>query len=101
MSGFQAWDASGNLIVDLGDYTVRYKGRYNLRYPGGVQVVGYSIPGLKANNSFCTIASTSWTGHLDPEFFAKTKDGGFDLIYLPDPRGTLAQDFSVDVYEFI
>lgn len=100
-AGLQAWDANGNLVVDLGDYNVKYKGRYYLRYPGGVQYVSYSIPGLQANNSFCTIVSTSSTGYLDPEFFAKTKNDGFDLIYLPDPRGTMAQDFAVDVYEFI
>lgn len=30
--GLQCWDASGRLIVDIGDYNMRYMGSVNLMY---------------------------------------------------------------------
>ena len=101
--GIQCWDASGNLVIDIGSYSCRYIGTYSVAMAAGVSLVSQSISGLVGDNSFAAVVASSYTSsYVDGAWYAKTKDGGFDIFYLPSTSGmSTAVTLTVDVYAFI
>lgn len=100
MSGFQAWDASGNLVADLGNFSTRFVGRYAVRFPRQSTIVSQSVPGLTGTNSFATIMSGSVANAGISQYAAITKNGGFDIIHLPSSFPPFEQVLNVEVYMF-
>ncbi|QDH94255.1 hypothetical protein [Escherichia phage vB_EcoS_PHB17] len=101
-AGLQAWDASGNLIVDLGDYTVKFVGKYTITFPKGQNVSSFAVNGINGNNSFAAITATDSSGGLGfIQFYAKTKTNGVDVIYLPTGNTLYAEKLTIEVYQFI
>lgn len=101
MQGLQAWDENGNLVVDIGDFSTRFIGRYRVHIPQGGNDVYQYIPGLYGSNSFASIMSTSGYlgGMIDPEYMAVMVSNGFKVIYLPQ-GASRAIDIDVEVYSF-
>lgn len=101
-AGLQCWDASGNMVVDLGDYTIKFVGRYRVSIPAGTGIGSVNVPGINGNNSFSSIMYTSGTlgGAIDSNWYSKTRNGGVDILYLPQyAHGAVTVD--VEVYQFI
>lgn len=99
-AGLQAWDAAGNLVADLGDFTVRFVSKHVVNFPKGQQIAGFSVNGINGNNSFAVITASS-VGPAFNEFYAKTKTNGVDILYLATSNTLYARDLTVEVYEFI
>lgn len=99
-AGLQAWDASGNLVADLGDYSTRFVGRYSINFPQNVMIVSQAVPGLTGANSFATIMAGSVVNGGIAQYAAVTKSGGFDIIHLPSSFPPYAQTLTVEVYMF-
>jgi hypothetical protein len=101
-AGLQAWDADGNLVVDLGDYTVKFVGRYSMSIASNASVSSITVNGIDGNNSFASIQSSNGTvdGSVRTDIVAKTKTNGVDLIYMPTgTSGGVTAD--VEVYMFV
>lgn len=99
MSGLQCWDDKGNLVVDLGDYTVKFVGKYNVTVKRGTSITSLSVSGIDGNNSFAAI--TGGNVAIFNEFYAKTKTNGVDVIYLPTSSPWSDVTLQVEVYKFI
>lgn len=99
-AGLQAWDASGNLVADLGDFSTRFVGRYNVSFPRNATIVSQAVPGLTGANSFATIMKGDVANGGIAQYAAVTKNGGFDIIHLPSSFPPYAQTLSVEVYMF-
>ncbi|UCR74490.1 hypothetical protein KL3_00025 [Klebsiella phage KL3] len=101
MQGMQAWDENGNIVVDIGDFSTRFVGRYRIHIPQGGNDVYQHIPGINGTNSFASIMFTSGYlgGMIDPEYIAVTGNNGFKVIYLPQ-KSSRAIDIDVEVYSF-
>lgn len=99
-AGLQAWDASGNLAADIGDFSTRFVGRYNVSYPTNVRSVSVSVPGLTGENSFAAIMGGTVPAGGFGYYQAVTKNGGFDVLYLPTFNPLYAQTLYIEVYMF-
>lgn len=100
MSGLQCWDAGGNLAVDLGDYTVKFIGKYQVTVPRGSQVGSIGVSGINGFNSFAAITAIAG-GYPYGEYYAKTRDGAVDVIYLPTSSPWFDAVLTVEVYTFV
>lgn len=100
MSGFQAWDASGNLVVDLGDFNTRFVSRHNVSFPTNTRIVSVSVPGITGTNSFASIMGGTVPAGGFGYYAPVTKNGGFDILYLPTFNPLYAQTLYVEVYQF-
>lgn len=81
--GLQCWNANGNIVVDIGDYNIRFMGTYNINVVSGTPRYTVQVPGME---------SIGWFGHYAPssgifnEWSVYCNDGSFTAIYLPgDP----------------
>lgn len=99
-AGLQAWDASGNLVVDLGDYSTRFVSRHNIAFPQNVRQVSFSVAGLTGTNSFAAIMGSNVANGGINEYHAVTKNGGVDVLYLPTNNPFFAQTLYIEVYMF-
>ncbi|MGR4049035.1 hypothetical protein [Kosakonia cowanii] len=88
--GLQCWDGAGNLIVDLGDYNIRYMGTYYVSTSSGVPTYTIAVPGMR---------TTGWFVHYAPandvfnDWSAFCNNGSFTAVYMPTnfpPSGTYA-----------
>ncbi len=96
--GLQCWDASGNLVVDLTDYAIRYIGATSVSFAQGESSKNVSFPGVTQAGSIVTIVSSSVAYSMN-EFYCRAYDGGFNALYLPT-GGTQAITLNVEIYSF-
>lgn len=99
-AGLQAWDASGNLVVDLGDFNTRFVTRQNVSFPTNTRAVSFNVAGLTGTNSFAVIMGGSVPSGGFGYYTAVTKNGGVDVLYLPTSNPPYAQTLYVEVYMF-
>ncbi|QEG10402.1 hypothetical protein KMI8_24 [Klebsiella phage KMI8] len=101
MQGMQAWDENGNIVVDIGDFSTRFVGRYRVHMPNGSNNVFTHIPGVNGTNSFAAIMWTegSLQNSINTEYAAITTNDGFKVMYLPEDR-TMEINIDVEVYSF-
>lgn len=99
-AGLQAWDASGNLVADLGDFSTRFVGRYNVSFPRSTRVVQLSVAGLTGANSFATIMGGSIANGQHEAYAPVTRNGGVDILYMPTNNPLFDQTLYVEVYMF-
>lgn len=98
--GMQCWDASGKLVVDIGDYNTRYLGRTTVTIPANTNVATGSYGGLTAAGSFAAVVSVSSTSYFKTNNFAtRTYDGGYRVWRLS--RDVTAVTLTLDLYAFI
>lgn len=76
--GLQCWDGSGRLIVDLGDYNLRYVGSQTHTLGGGPQW----------NIGFGGMTAAGWlvypqVGRVFQNYAVKCYDGGYRIAYMP------------------
>lgn len=98
MSGLQAWDASGNLIVDLGDFSTRFVRRQQIVFPKTTSIVSFPVGGINGYNSFAAI---KWSNiYIGSSYACVTREGAVDVIYLPtsNPFSDVVMD--IEVYQF-
>lgn len=105
-AGLQCWDASGRLIVDLGDYMVRYHGSTTIRFTGTGRTVTINYPGVTQNGSFAVITNTNYGSTTIQHQYAITAycvrclDGKLTAYYLVGDNAP-ATTLTVEVYSFI
>lgn len=98
-AGMQCWDASGKLVVDIGDYNTRYLGRTTATMAANTNQLTGSFSGLTANGSFAVVASVSGTNLTPPQFATRVYDGGYRVFKLS--RFTAAATLTLDLYAFL
>ncbi len=98
--GLQCWDATGKLIVDIGDYNTRYLGRTSVTMAANTNVVTGSFGGLTTSGSFVVVVSASSSVYFTPSnFAARAFDGGYNIFKLSSY--TAAVTLTLDMYSFI
>lgn len=94
--GLQCWDGNGTLVVDLGDYNMRYMGAVNLSVSAGTTTSwNVSFPGMKPNGWLAIMRTTQWWN----DFYCIPGTNSFIVQYLPT-RGIYSQTITFDVYSF-
>ena len=101
MSGLQAWDGSGNLIVDIGDFSTRFVTRQNVYFPQNVQMVSFTVWGINGYNSFAAIKGWDVAGAGIASYACVTRENAVDIIYLPATNPLHASTMYVEVYQFV
>lgn len=99
--GLQAWDASGNLVVDIGDYSTRIMTSFVGQLPGNQRQIFYAIGGVTANGCFAVITQGNDTvsaGLLSTEITAVASNGGVWLVGLNLAGYT--RTVTIDVYQY-
>ncbi|UGO53114.1 hypothetical protein HAZELMIKA_24 [Klebsiella phage vB_KaeD_HazelMika] len=99
-AGLQAWDASGNLVVDLGDFSTRFVVRQNISFPRTTRAVSFNVAGLTGANSFAVVMVASAGAVYKASYAAVTKNGGVDVLYLPTSNPFVDQTLTIEVYVF-
>ncbi|WP_036624705.1 hypothetical protein [Pantoea sp. AS-PWVM4] len=98
--GLQCWDATGKLIVDIGDYNTRYLGRTTVTIPANSNVATGSFNGMTDTGSFIVVVSASSTSYFTPaNFAARAYNGGFLVFKLSSY--TAAVTLTLDMYAFL
>ncbi|WP_447743320.1 hypothetical protein [Enterobacter asburiae] len=94
--GLQCWDAAGRLVVDLGDYNIRYVGTYYVNTSNGVWNYTIGVPGMR---------TTGWIVHYAPatdsfnEWSAYCNNGSFTAVYLPGSYPSIGT-YAFNVYKW-
>lgn len=99
-AGLQCWDASGNLVVDLGDYSTRFIGRYNVNFPRSVDRVQLNVPGVTDSNSFASVMGANLGSTYVTDYAPVCRSGGIDIIYVPGRNPSVDLTLYVEVYMF-
>lgn len=100
MSGLQAWDGNGNLIVDLGDFSTRFVWRQDVYFPRTTFVQSFAVSGINGYNSFAAIKAWNIGSPLGGNYMAVTRAGAVDVFYLPTSNPLFDCVLSVEVYMF-
>ncbi|MCJ7925971.1 MAG: hypothetical protein MUW55_08515 [Pantoea vagans] len=99
-SGLQCWDASGKLIVDIGDYNTRYLDRTSVTMAANTNQVTGSFGGMTTLGAFVVVVSASSSVYFTPSnFAARAYDGGYRIFKLS--AYTAAVTLTLDMYAFI
>lgn len=93
--GLQCWDASGRLVVDLGDYNIRFMGTASLSITAGTTNV-WTV-------NFTGVRPTGWliipvTNNFS-EFYCVPQTNSFSVRYTPT-GGISARTLSFELYAF-
>lgn len=99
-AGLQCWDASGKLVVDIGDYNTRYLGRITVTMPANTSVLTGAYSGLTSSGSFVVVTAASSATYITPaQFAAKSNDGAYTVFKLYS--SPTAVTLTLDLYGFI
>ncbi|EPK4543332.1 hypothetical protein [Serratia marcescens] len=101
--GIQCWNENGKLVVDIGDYNVRYIGRIEITMPAYVVTTTSAYSGLTESGSFGVVVSTKPPpGTFRPPHLYMTRayNGGIRL-YCKDPGFYAVVVVLVDLYSFL
>ncbi|NIG74189.1 hypothetical protein F3J34_11330 [Klebsiella sp. Ap-873] len=93
--GIQCWDAAGRLIVDLGDYNMKFMGTASITVNAGTN--GWTIPfaGMQPTGWLCALRTQDYT----TDFYAIPGTNQFTVRYLP-VGGAGQQTIYFDVYKW-
>lgn len=100
--GLQAWDASGRIVVDLGDYSTRFITSLTVNLPANQVAVNVAVAGVTDAGHFAVITKGNESivsGLLMTSLTAVTRNGGVWVIAL-DGALTVARSVVVDIYAF-
>ncbi|EFJ1906879.1 hypothetical protein HRZ08_004668 [Escherichia coli] len=93
--GLQCWNSAGVLVVDLGDYNMRYMGTYSITATTASSYT-VTVPGMK---------TTGWIAYYAPstdvfnEWSVICNNGSMTIIYLPT-GSPFAGTYSFNVYKW-
>lgn len=93
--GLQCWNASGTLIVDLGDYNMRFMGTYTITATSA-QSYTVTVPGMRTTGWFASYAPAS---DVFNEWSVICNNGSMSIIYFPTASPT-AGTYSFNVYKW-
>jgi len=93
--GLQCWNAAGQLIVDLGDYNMRYMGSVNLSITAGQTAWSVAFSGMRSTGWLAILRTNQYWNN----FSCITGNNAFTVQYLPT-TGTYAQTLTFDVYKY-
>jgi len=93
--GLQCWNASGVLVVDLGDYNMRYMGSVNLTIAAGTNAWSVAYAGMKSTGWLAVMRTSQYWN----DFYCIPGNNAFTVQYLPT-GGTYAQTLTFDVYKY-
>ncbi|EFL9656579.1 hypothetical protein IGU62_001769 [Escherichia coli] len=93
--GLQCWDASGRLVVDLGDYNMRFMGTASLAIAAGTtNVWTVNFTGVRPTGWLIIPVSNSFS-----EFYCVPQTNSFSVRYTPT-GGISARTLSFELYAF-
>lgn len=93
--GLQCWDGSGRIVVDLGDYNMRYMGSTTLSIAAGQTSWTIGWAGMRTTGWLPVLASTQFYN----EFYCIPQNGSFAVQYLPT-GGSYAQTLTFEIYKY-
>lgn len=101
--GLQCWDASGKLVVDIGDYNTRYLGRTTGTIAANSNTLLIPYTGATLNGSFAVIVAAKSNSSGAPnadtyEFAARSVNNGIQVIRVGAAKSVT---LTLDVYAFI
>lgn len=101
--GLQAWDANGNLIVDIGDYSTRFVGSYDLNMPINSTAINIALPGVSSETHFAVIVKAN-DGSINAALLATSLTAiiGTNVLWLVSLVGGQVwnRPVTVDVYAY-
>lgn len=94
--GLQCWNAAGVLVVDIGDYNMRYMGTRTLNVTPSTTSWNITFPGMQTTGWLAVqrLDLTQTNG-----FYCIPGNGSFSVQYLPT-SGTYAQTITFDIYKY-
>ncbi|KMV71934.1 hypothetical protein WB66_05390 [bacteria symbiont BFo1 of Frankliniella occidentalis] len=100
-AGLQCWDASGKLIVDIGDYNSRFLGETTVAIGNNAASVSKAFSGLTQNGSFGVVVGSSAAGggFATESYAVRTYNGGFTVY--STSTATPASTLTVHLYGFL
>lgn len=100
--GLQAWDANGNIVVDLGDYSTRFITSVVIFVPSGQSAASVGVAGLSNLNCFAVIVNSDEAaidGIFLTEFTSSIVNGGVWATSIVGPR-SYGRTVYIDVYAY-
>ncbi|WP_312181296.1 hypothetical protein [Pantoea sp. CTOTU46764] len=101
-AGLQCWDATGKMVVDIGDYNTRYLGRASASIDTNAAQLFVPFSGSTLIGCFAVIvgaqSNTPGLGADSYEFAARCLNGGVQVIRVGGPKSVT---LTLDVYAFI
>lgn len=95
--GLQCWDASGNLIVDLGDYNIRFVENKSVTCSGSAISWTFPYSGM-TENEWLVVTPYDNTGVIS-SYVCIPYNGGFYIRYLWTTHSS-SDTFTVGIYRF-
>lgn len=93
--GLQCWDSSGRLVVDLGDYNMRFMGTASLSIAAGTtNVWTVNFNGCRTVGWLIVPLTTPFS-----EFYCVPQNNSFSVRYTPT-GGIQAQTLNFELYAF-
>lgn len=93
--GLQCWDAGGTMVVDIGDYNMRYMGSVGLNIAAGTNSWNVGFGGMRTTGWLAILRTTQYYN----EFYCIPNNDSFTVQYLPS-SGVYAQSLTFDVYSY-
>lgn len=101
--GLQAWNGSGVMIVDIGDYSTRFYTSLWITLPAHQDAVSVAVGGVTNNSHFAVITQGN-DASIDPLYLATslTATSGNGVVWVTAMNGalTISRTVLVDVYAF-
>lgn len=94
VQGLQAWNGSGQMVADIGDYSMRYAATVNFNATAGTTTWWVPFGGMRANGWIAV-----QVGLYYRTYSCIPSTDGFTLRYLPTGHGT-AETITIEVYTF-
>ncbi|WP_148049889.1 MULTISPECIES: hypothetical protein [unclassified Enterobacter] len=94
--GLQCWDANGVMVVDIGDYNMRYMGTRTLNVTPNITSWNIAFPGMRVNGWLAVQRLTITSNNI---FYCIPGNESFAVQYLPT-TGTYPQTITFDIYKY-
>jgi len=93
--GLQCWDEYGRLIVDVGDYNMRYIGTVNLNVGPGANAWSVSVQGMRQNGWLAILRTSLYWN----DYYCIPGNNAFTVQYLPVSSPYTAT-LTFDIYKY-
>lgn len=93
--GIQCWNAQGTLLVDLGDYNMRYVGSQTVSLPSGATQWNFTYTGMTSSGWIVYIQDTA----SFPQYVCRCYDGGYRIAFAPT-SAPATKTVTVDIWRY-
>lgn len=97
--GLQCWDATGKLVVDIGDYNLRFVRSREFTFPANTGSYTLSDNGITADGVICVVRSTASNENIYPVYYGIPINGGVIITTTNSNIG--AKTLILDVMTYI